>query len=441
MLHSRAAPDTEIELRVLRDDMAVELERARAEAPDENLREFPLFLPKAFDRKFPSLQPEHFRLTERQYRARALKAAVVRKTLRTRAKLLLDKVERLLPEEERGKSAFAERLKNGYYEQQPNLVPPPTRQECQEPTAPLARKRTKPRRLTLEERTDIVHRVLVQHEPVWSVAKSHRVTPGAVSQTVRRYKRQPDWLQTCREDRQRKRDKKLAMADHVYAAFQAGELLDSAKHVAALLTEGGFGEVKPHQARELLRDTLAFRFKYVRAANPAINCDRSLVLRQQFSDKLLHWLLVRPRLINIDESWLGMTDFRRTKWLPREVPRTAEKAFVSPRLSFIVALDSHGEVYWALNQANTDENVTRLFLRGLVTHLNRESRHWRKNTVIFVDGAGYHCSKRTLSLVKELDLPYAVSGPYSYETAPCELFFGAFKRADINPRKLGTGRK
>ena len=31
-------------------------------------------------------------------------------------------------------------------------------------------------------------------------------------------------------------------------------------------------------------------------------------------------------------------------------------------------------------------------------------------------------------------------GPYSYDVAPCELFFSAFKRADVNPTKLPTGK-
>ena len=31
-------------------------------------------------------------------------------------------------------------------------------------------------------------------------------------------------------------------------------------------------------------------------------------------------------------------------------------------------------------------------------------------------------------------------GPYSYDAAPCELFFAAFKRADINPSKVPLGK-
>ena len=33
-----------------------------------------------------------------------------------------------------------------------------------------------------------------------------------------------------------------------------------------------------------------------------------------------------------------------------------------------------------------------------------------------------------------------ISGPYGYNCSPCELFYAAFKKADINPRKVKTGK-
>jgi hypothetical protein len=31
-------------------------------------------------------------------------------------------------------------------------------------------------------------------------------------------------------------------------------------------------------------------------------------------------------------------------------------------------------------------------------------------------------------------------GPYSYDAAPCELFFAAFKKEDINPNMVPLGK-
>ena len=43
-------------------------------------------------------------------------------------------------------------------------------------------------------------------------------------------------------------------------------------------------------------------------------------------------------------------------------------------------------------------------------------------------------------MLKRLRVPISMMGPYSYDAAPAELFFAAFKRADVNPGKIPLGR-
>ena len=77
-----------------------------------------------------------------------------------------------------------------------------------------------------------------------------------------------------------------------------------------------------------------------------------------------------------------------------------------------------------------------MFFRELVSTLNSENRYWRHTTVILLDNAPYHASNYTLGVFKELSIPVMFLGPYSYDAAPCELFYAWFKSDDINPRKL-----
>ena len=60
--------------------------------------------------------------------------------------------------------------------------------------------------------------------------------------------------------------------------------------------------------------------------------------------------------------------------------------------------------------------------------------------MILLDNAPYHKSKSTLKILEELKIPIIFTGPHSYDAAPCELWFAAFKAADINPRHLPTGK-
>ena len=107
----------------------------------------------------------------------------------------------------------------------------------------------------------------------------------------------------------------------------------------------------------------------------------------------------------------------------------------------ILGMDSLGNVYVSLAQSNSNSIMMELYFRALTTQLDRERQGWRRDTIIFVDGAKYHQSKDFLKIAAELRLPYMLLGPHSYDAAPCELLFAHFKKDDINPRHIPTGKK
>ena len=82
-----------------------------------------------------------------------------------------------------------------------------------------------------------------------------------------------------------------------------------------------------------------------------------------------------------------------------------------------------------------------IYFRQLVLTLDRERPGWRKDTIVLLDNARYHTSKSTMQLLKSLEVPVLFTGPHSYAAAPCELWFGAFKSKDINPRRISTSKR
>ena len=58
--------------------------------------------------------------------------------------------------------------------------------------------------------------------------------------------------------------------------------------------------------------------------------------------------LTKKVVMNVDETWLGMSDFRRRKWaLPNSTNSVAQLQIV-PRISMIAALDTGGKVFYSL---------------------------------------------------------------------------------------------
>ena len=77
-----------------------------------------------------------------------------------------------------------------------------------------------------------------------------------------------------------------------------------------------------------------------------------------------------------------------------------------------------------------------IFLRQLVLKLDQEDAEWRKSTVLLLDNAPYLTSESSIDLMEGLNIPLLFTGPHSYDAAPIELLFAAFKSADINPRHI-----
>ena len=57
-----------------------------------------------------------------------------------------------------------------------------------------------------------------------------------------------------------------------------------------------------------------------------------------------------------------------------------------------------------------------------------------------MDNAPYHTCSSSLKLLQKLKIPVLFTGPHSYSASPVELYFAHFKAADVNPRRVQTGK-
>ena len=146
-------------------------------------------------------------------------------------------------------------------------------------------------------------------------------------------------------------------------------------------------------------------------------------------------------IINIDETWLNMSDFRRRHWRPYKCNYSVPSKQVQPRISMITGVDQQGNIYLSLTQSNSNKSMMTLFMEQLVLKLDKQNPHWRNSTVITWDGAPYHRAKGTVEMLKRLNIPISMMAPYSYNVAACELFYAAFKCDDVNPNAIPLGKQ
>ena len=97
-----------------------------------------------------------------------------------------------------------------------------------------------------------------------------------------------------------------------------------------------------------MKEDLNMTYRKITRVPQHANSEENLVKRQQCAVEYLRLWKTKTRLINIDESWLGMTDFRRRKWCEKESFDSIPTKLVRPRISVIAAVDNFGDVFVSL---------------------------------------------------------------------------------------------
>lgn len=217
--------------------------------------------------------------------------------------------------------------------------------------------------------------------------------------------------------------------------------MNSLKEIRSWLKEKHHINIKPWKLRNIMFAKMKLRYKRIEPISWQGNSPKNLVLRQHFAMTFLKQDLTKKTIVNIDETWLGMSNFKRMRWAPIGKANSMPKKNLQPRISMIVGLDTNGQVYTALLQANSNSSIMELFFTHFIRLMNGKDRYWRQNTILLLDGAPYHTSKQMLEFYEEHQLPIMFTAPHSYAASPVELFFAHFKRADINPAQLPLGKK
>ena len=73
-------------------------------------------------------------------------------------------------------------------------------------------------------------------------------------------------------------------------------------------------QVRDWEVRKIFRERLGLRYKRVKRIAFKGNTDKNLYLRQRFGMRLIELLQAGKRVLGVDETWLGDTQFVRRKW-------------------------------------------------------------------------------------------------------------------------------
>ena len=85
-----------------------------------------------------------------------------------------------------------------------------------------------------------------------------------------------------------------------------------------------------------------FNMSYRKLKQVSIHCnsEKNKILRQQFAIEMIKQTMDNKILLNVDETWLGMSDFRRMKWRVKGSTNYVPSIQLIPRISMIIGVDT-----------------------------------------------------------------------------------------------------
>ena len=148
------------------------------------------------------------------------------------------------------------------------------------------------------------------------MAREHRISPLVVHRLVKKAQQRPKLIDELIAERDRVQMHRVRISAAVTQMNTSDEVIDSVAMATKHIREQHQLEATEREVASMMRDDLGMRYKKIKAASLHANSVKNLVLRQQFGLKLLEQLEEKKTILNVDQSWLGITDFRRQKWCP-----------------------------------------------------------------------------------------------------------------------------
>jgi len=149
---------------------------------------------------------------------------------------------------------------------------------------------------------------------------------------------------------------------------------------------------------KVLKEGQLLKFRKAKKVPLHANSLRNQYMRQQFSLKLLGLLLDGKRILAVDETWFGETNYQRQSWQWSQKQKSQTLDVFQPRITIMAAIDNYGDAYLSLLQANNNQYTWAEFVRELVQKLDGERPNWRDDTVLLVDGAKMHTTELVQSI-------------------------------------------
>ena len=140
-----------------------------------------------------------------------------------------------------------------------------------------------------------------------------------------------------------------AIEEATTEVLNENHIIFNSHQVFARVKERSGEKVSKRQVASILKNNFDLTYRKLSRIEIYANSAKHIILRQQFGKLMIDLMSQGKRIINIDETWINEKDFRRKCWRQRYVSNTIGTTAVNPRITFMVAIDTDGSVFYTLS--------------------------------------------------------------------------------------------
>jgi hypothetical protein len=146
------------------------------------------------------------------------------------------------------------------------------------------------------------------------VANDHKVKRQVLKNAVKQYRMKPDWEEKVRQKDADTAEQTQQIWGTVEDMIRDNTCIATAQTLIDTMKTQGKAEPTLMRVRDVLKSNFDLTFRSSRRVTKYLNLDRSKILRMEFARMLLTQMERGKRIINIDETWIGSSNFQRMHW-------------------------------------------------------------------------------------------------------------------------------
>ena len=161
---------------------------------------------------------------------------------------------------------------------------------------------------------EITHKYLIEHHPLADIAVLYQVKPATVRYLASKVEKRQNVLEELQAAEVRQNSKRVAIQDAAIKMDKTTDGILKAQDVIDEVKQTSQMEVNSSLVRKTMRDDLQLRYKPLKRIAFRANSASSLILRKLYAEKLIELMLKGKIVINVDETWINLKNYRRRRW-------------------------------------------------------------------------------------------------------------------------------